>query len=122
MHIVSFGSRYTFRRGDLTERVSSHHLWQFASSLPKLEHAFSHAWYKLTTRDMGPISRCLGNNVPPPQDWQFPLPPPPPPHKLADFTEVRAEVAKLIAVSTKRRTLFTRLAWWVFWDRTGGRI
>lgn len=42
----------------------------------ELEDAFARAWYKLTHRDMGPISRYIGPEVPDEElIWQDPVPP-----------------------------------------------
>ncbi len=48
---------------------------RFREHPEELEEAFAKAWFKLTHRDMGPITRYLGPLVPAePQIWQDPVP------------------------------------------------
>ena len=79
----------------------------WANNLESFNWAFSNAWYKLTTRDMGPASRCIGDDVPPPQPWQYPLPDPP--EELANFEEVKTDLLEIMSSTTLGE--WSRIAW-----------
>jgi catalase-peroxidase len=58
--------------------------------------AFARAWFKLTHRDMGPITRYLGPEVPrEPQLWQDPVPAVT--HELIDANDIASLKARILA-------------------------
>ncbi len=67
---------------------------RFHENPKELDAAFAKAWYKLTHRDMGPVTRLLGSQVAPPQLWQDPVPVVD--HKLIDKQDIAALKAKLL--------------------------
>ena len=67
---IMFTTDLALRMDPIYEPISR----RFHENPEALAEAFSRAWYKLTHRDMGPVSRCLGSQVPEPQLWQDPVP------------------------------------------------
>jgi catalase-peroxidase len=69
---------------------------RFLEHPQELADAFAKAWFKLTHRDMGPISRYLGPLVPKePQLWQDPLPAVD--HELVNEQDITALKKKILA-------------------------
>jgi len=74
------------------EKISRH----FHQNPAEFADAYAKAWYKLTHRDMGPISRYLGSMVPAePQIWQDPVPAVD--HTLVSEQDVAALKTKILA-------------------------
>ena len=67
---MMFTTDLALKMDPIYEKISK----RFHENPKEFEAAFAKAWYKLTHRDMGPYSRCLGPEVPEPQLWQDPVP------------------------------------------------
>jgi catalase-peroxidase len=67
---MMFTTDMALRMDPAYEKISR----RFHQHPEQFAEAFAKAWYKLTHRDMGPVSRLLGPEVPPAQLWQDPVP------------------------------------------------
>jgi catalase-peroxidase len=69
---------------------------RFYNNPQEFADAFAKAWFKLTHRDMGPITRYLGPEVPKePQLWQDPVPAAN--HELIDAKDIATLKSKILA-------------------------
>jgi catalase-peroxidase len=68
---IMFTTDLSLRMDPVYDKISRH----FLENPEEFGLAFARAWYKLTHRDMGPVTRCLGPLVPAEaQLWQDPIP------------------------------------------------
>ena len=81
---------------------------RFQANPQEFADVFARAWYKLTHRDMGPLSRYLGPLVPAPQLWQDPIPKLD--HPVVDAHDIASLKAKVLASSLSISDLVTT-AW-----------
>ena len=89
---MMFTTDLALRTDPAYEKISR----RFHENPEEFAAAFAKAWYKLTHRDMGPRSRCLGPWVPTePQLWQDPVPEID--HELVDAEDIAALKAKILA-------------------------
>jgi catalase-peroxidase len=107
------------RMDPIYARITEH----FREHPDELADAFAKAWFKLTHRDMGPISRYLGPLVPSePQIWQDPVPAVD--HPLIDESDIAALKATILdsglSVSQLVSTAWAAAASFRGTDKRGG--
>jgi catalase-peroxidase len=102
---IMFTTDLSLRLDPVYEKISRRYLDQ----PQEFADAFAKAWFKLTHRDMGPISRYLGPLVPKePQLWQDPVPAVD--HILINEKDIEALKAKVLASGLSTSQLVTT-AW-----------
>jgi catalase-peroxidase len=98
-------SDIALRADPIYEKIARH----FMENPKEFADAFARAWFKLTHRDMGPISRYLGPLVPKEElIWQDPIPAVD--HELINDKEIEALKAKVLASGLSISQLVTT-AW-----------
>ena len=108
------------RMDPIYEKISR----RFWENPKEFEEAFAKAWYKLTHRDMGPVSRYVGKLVPDsePLIWQDPVPAVD--HPLVNEQDVAALKAKALesglSISELVRTAWASAASFRGTDKRGG--
>ena len=98
-------SDIALRADPIYEKISR----RFHENPDQFADAFARAWYKLTHRDMGPVSRYLGPLVPAEElIWQDPVPPVT--HELIDAQDIAALKSRILASGLSLSQLVTT-AW-----------
>ena len=87
----------------------------FADNQGNLDEAFKQAWYKLTTRDMGPRSRCVNHDgsgmAPKGIKWQHDLEDYPHPGSEEKIQEVKTKLVEMMTNDDSKVNGFIRLSW-----------
>jgi catalase-peroxidase len=106
---IMFTTDLSLRMDPVYEKISR----RFLANPQEFADAFAKAWFKLTHRDMGPISRYLGQLVPKkPLIWQDPIPAVN--HTLIgenDIASLKAQILKLTLASGLSISQLVATAW-----------